>query len=198
MVRHAAAHYQPITWPHAFAMIAEELNRLDSPDQACFYTSGKTTNEPAFLLQLFARQFGTNNLPDCSNMCHESSGVAMVGATTGIASLGWNIYSKITANRPKLVVKAYANMVQMPPPPKNPRFLRITVQNIGTAPTITNVEFYRVIPRWKRLLYRLHLKKRGEEIHAIINDYRGAQIPHELEVGSEWVTLMEQEGARIG
>jgi len=79
MVRHAGAtHYQPITWPEAFAMIAEELNRLDSPDQACFYTSGKTTNEPAFLLQLFARQFGTNNLPDCSNMCHESSGVAMV------------------------------------------------------------------------------------------------------------------------
>src|SRR5271167_1419725 len=79
MVRHAnATHYQPITWPEAFAMIAEELNRLDSPDQASFYTSGKTTNEPAFLLQLFARQFGTNNLPDCSNMCHESSGVAMV------------------------------------------------------------------------------------------------------------------------
>ena len=64
-------------------MIAEELNGLESPDQACFYTSGKTTNEPAFLLQLFARQFGTNNLPDCSNMCHESSGVAMV-ATLGV------------------------------------------------------------------------------------------------------------------
>lgn len=79
MVRNGGAtYYQPIKWPEAFAMIAEELNRLDSPDQACFYTSGKTTNEPAFLLQLFARQFGTNNLPDCSNMCHESSGVAMV------------------------------------------------------------------------------------------------------------------------
>jgi anaerobic selenocysteine-containing dehydrogenase len=72
MVRHAnATHYQPIAWSDAFAMIAEELNDLDSPDQASFYTSGKTTNEPAFLLQLFARQFGTNNLPDCSNMCHE-------------------------------------------------------------------------------------------------------------------------------
>src|SRR5271155_4599477 len=84
MVRHAnATHYQPITWPDAFAMIAEELNGLDSPNQASFYTSGKTTNEPAFLLQLFARQFGTNNLPDCSNMCHESSGVALV-ETLGI------------------------------------------------------------------------------------------------------------------
>jgi molybdopterin-dependent oxidoreductase alpha subunit len=84
MVRHAnATHYQPITWSDAFAMIAEELNGLDSPNQASFYTSGKTTNEPAFLLQLFARQFGTNNLPDCSNMCHESSGVAM-GETLGV------------------------------------------------------------------------------------------------------------------
>jgi molybdopterin-dependent oxidoreductase alpha subunit len=91
MVRHAnATHYQPITWPEAFAMIAEELNGLDSPDQASFYTSGKTTNEPAFLLQLFARQLGTNNLPDCSNMCHESSGVAMVetlGVGKGAATL---------------------------------------------------------------------------------------------------------------
>ena len=79
MVRHAnAAYYQPVTWPDAFSMIADELNRLDSPNQACFYTSGKTTNEPAFLPQLFAREFGTNNLPDCSNMCHESSGVSMV------------------------------------------------------------------------------------------------------------------------
>jgi anaerobic selenocysteine-containing dehydrogenase len=79
MVRHKdATHYKPITWQEAFAMIAEDLNSLDSPDQASFYTSGKTTNEPAFLLQLFARQLGTNNLPDCSNMCHESSGVAMV------------------------------------------------------------------------------------------------------------------------
>ncbi|MGA2430148.1 MAG: FdhF/YdeP family oxidoreductase [Candidatus Acidiferrum sp.] len=91
MVRHAnATHYQPITWSEAFAMIAQELNTLDSPDQASFYTSGKTTNEPAFLLQLFARQFGTNNLPDCSNMCHESSGVAMVetlGVGKGAATL---------------------------------------------------------------------------------------------------------------
>jgi molybdopterin-dependent oxidoreductase alpha subunit len=91
MVRHAnSTHYQPITWPEAFRMIAEELNGLDSPNQASFYTSGKTTNEPAFLLQLFARQFGTNNLPDCSNMCHESSGVSMVetlGIGKGTATL---------------------------------------------------------------------------------------------------------------
>jgi molybdopterin-dependent oxidoreductase alpha subunit len=91
MVRHAnATHYQPISWPEAFSMIADELNHLDSPDQAAFYTSGKTTNEPAFLLQLFARQFGTNNLPDCSNMCHESSGLALtetLGIGKGVATL---------------------------------------------------------------------------------------------------------------
>jgi hypothetical protein len=120
--------------------------------------------------------------------------VAWIGATTGIASLIWNIYTKITANRPKLIVRAYANMVQMPPPPGNPKFLRITVQNIGTSTTtITNLEFHKLIPLWKRILYRLRLKKRGEEIRAIMVDYRGPQMPHKLEVGSEWVALMEQE-----
>ena len=58
-------------------MIAEELTSLEDPDQAIFYTSGRTSNEAAFLWQLLARSLGTNNLPDCSNMCHESSGVAL-------------------------------------------------------------------------------------------------------------------------
>ena len=58
-------------------MIAEELRALASPDEAVFYTSGRTSNEAAFLYQLFVRQFGTNNLPDCSNMCHESTSVAL-------------------------------------------------------------------------------------------------------------------------
>lgn len=72
-----ADHYQPITWDEAFAVVADQLNQLDSPDQAVFYTSGRTSNEAAFLYQLFVRAYGTNNLPDCSNMCHESSGVAL-------------------------------------------------------------------------------------------------------------------------
>ncbi|TGD81868.1 FdhF/YdeP family oxidoreductase [Hymenobacter wooponensis] len=70
-------HYSPIEWSEAFQIIGRELNALDSPDEAVFYTSGKVPNEPAFLFQLFAKQFGTNNLPDCSNMCHESSGAAL-------------------------------------------------------------------------------------------------------------------------
>ncbi len=77
------SHYQPITWDDAFKKIAHHLNALSSPDEAIFYTSGRTGNEAAFLYQLFVRQFGTNNLPDCSNMCHESSGVAL-NETLGI------------------------------------------------------------------------------------------------------------------
>ncbi|MEP7076573.1 MAG: FdhF/YdeP family oxidoreductase [Acidobacteriota bacterium] len=77
ILRKGATHYTPISWEEAFALIAGELNALDSPDEAIFYTSGRTSNEAAFLYQLFVRQFGTNNLPDCSNMCHESSGTAL-------------------------------------------------------------------------------------------------------------------------
>ncbi|MEX2208956.1 MAG: FdhF/YdeP family oxidoreductase [Myxococcota bacterium] len=69
--------YEPIGWDGAFARIAEHLRGLRSPDEAIFYTSGRTSNEAAFLWQLFARAFGTNNLPDCSNMCHESSGTGL-------------------------------------------------------------------------------------------------------------------------
>ncbi|MGY5081243.1 FdhF/YdeP family oxidoreductase [Streptomyces nigrescens] len=78
-----ADHYEPVTWERAFDIIGEELTALDSPDEAVFYTSGRTSNEAAFLYQLFAREFGTNNLPDCSNMCHESSGSALT-ETIGI------------------------------------------------------------------------------------------------------------------
>jgi len=76
-IEKGATHYAPISWDDAFKKIATHLNKLPSPDEAVFYTSGRTSNEAAFLYQLFVREFGTNNLPDCSNMCHESSGVAL-------------------------------------------------------------------------------------------------------------------------
>jgi molybdopterin-dependent oxidoreductase alpha subunit len=85
-----ATHYEPIGWDDAFELLAAELNSLNYPDQAIFYTSGRTSNEAAFLYQLFVRQFGTNNLPDCSNMCHESSGSALsetVGVGKGTVTL---------------------------------------------------------------------------------------------------------------
>src|ERR1044072_7794040 len=75
--RRGSDHYEPIAWGGAFDLIGEELRALPSPDGAVFYTSGRTSNEAAFLYGLFARQFGTNNLPDCSNMCHESSGTGL-------------------------------------------------------------------------------------------------------------------------
>ena len=71
------SHYQPVSWDDAFKIIANEIYQLENPDDCIFYTSGRTSNEAAFLWQLLARWYGTNNLPDCSNMCHESSGVAL-------------------------------------------------------------------------------------------------------------------------
>ena len=85
-----SSHYEPIEWDDAFSLIASHLNSLASPDEAVFYTSGRTSNEAAFLYQLFVRKFGTNNLPDCSNMCHESSGAGLnetIGVGKGTVSL---------------------------------------------------------------------------------------------------------------
>lgn len=90
VLRKGSDHYERISWDDAFAMIAGVLNSLASPDHAIFYTSGRTSNEAAFLYQLFVRQFGTNNLPDCSNMCHESSGLALkevIGVGKGTVKL---------------------------------------------------------------------------------------------------------------
>jgi len=82
--------YQRIAWDGAFALIARELNALPDPNLASFYTSGRTSNEAAFLYQLFVRQYGTNNFPDCSNMCHEPSGSALwptIGVGKGTVTL---------------------------------------------------------------------------------------------------------------
>ncbi len=90
-----ATHYKPIDWADAFQLIADQLNALNSPDEAIFYTSGRTSNEAAFLYQLFVRMYGTNNMPDCSNMCHESTSVAL-GDSIGLgkASVRYEDYEK--------------------------------------------------------------------------------------------------------
>jgi molybdopterin-dependent oxidoreductase alpha subunit len=90
LLSRGSTHYEPVSWDDAFELLADELNSLNYPDQAIFYTSGRTSNEAAFLYQLFVRQFGTNNLPDCSNMCHESSGSALsetIGVGKGTVTL---------------------------------------------------------------------------------------------------------------
>jgi molybdopterin-dependent oxidoreductase alpha subunit len=88
--REGATHYTPIDWADAFRLVGSTLRGLNDPDEAVFYTSGRTSNEAAFLYQLFVRAFGTNNLPDCSNMCHESTSVALaevIGIGKGSVSL---------------------------------------------------------------------------------------------------------------
>ncbi|MGB0991480.1 MAG: FdhF/YdeP family oxidoreductase [Akkermansiaceae bacterium] len=90
VLREGASHYEPISWDDAFALLGGTLRGLEHPDEAVFYTSGRASNEAAFLYQLFTRHYGTNNLPDCSNMCHESSGTAMkqsVGVGKGTVTL---------------------------------------------------------------------------------------------------------------
>jgi formate dehydrogenase major subunit len=112
--RPGGTHYEPIEWDEAFALAASHLNALGSPDEAAFYTSGRASNEAAFVYQLFVRAFGTNNLPDCSNMCHESSGVALID-TIGI---GKGSVSLEDLYRAELIVLAGQN-----PGTNHPRML---------------------------------------------------------------------------
>ncbi|MER6771184.1 FdhF/YdeP family oxidoreductase [Streptomyces bacillaris] len=125
-----ADRYEAITWERAFGIIAEELTALDSPDEALFYTSGRTSNEAAFLLQLFAREFGTNNLPDCSNMCHESSGSAL-SETIGI---GKGSVSLEDIHRADLIIVAGQN-----PGTNHPRMLSALEKAKGAGARIISV-----------------------------------------------------------
>ena len=90
VLKEGSEYYEQLSWDEAFNAISLELSKLNSPNEAIFYTSGRTSNEAAYLWQLLARSFGTNNLPDCSNMCHESSGVALsqsIGVGKGTVKL---------------------------------------------------------------------------------------------------------------
>ncbi|NJQ02198.1 FdhF/YdeP family oxidoreductase [Streptomyces zingiberis] len=107
-------HYEPVSWDRAFDIVAEELRALGSPDEALFYTSGRTSNEAAFLYQLFARALGTNNLPDCSNLCHESSGEAL----TETIGVGKGSVLLEDLNRADLIIVAGQN-----PGTNHPRML---------------------------------------------------------------------------
>jgi molybdopterin-dependent oxidoreductase alpha subunit len=94
----ASDKYEPISWEDAFTMVGGALRGLDSPHQASFYTSGRLSNEATFLYQLWVREFGTNNLPDCSNMCHEASGRALAAAIgTGKGTVDLNDWEQADA-----------------------------------------------------------------------------------------------------
>ncbi|MGJ0121577.1 FdhF/YdeP family oxidoreductase [Williamsia sp. MIQD14] len=116
VLREGDTHYRPIDWDDAYALIADELAAQSSPDESVFYTSGRTSNEAAFTYQLLARSLGTNNLPDCSNMCHESSGHAL-STTIGI---GKGSVSVLDVENADLIVIAGQN-----PGTNHPRMLSI-------------------------------------------------------------------------
>ncbi|MFW6775506.1 FdhF/YdeP family oxidoreductase [Nocardioides sp. CPCC 205120] len=109
-----ATHYRPVSWEEAYDVVAEEVARLSSPDELVFYTSGRTSNEAAFCWQLLARGLGTNNLPDCSNMCHESSGSAL----TETIGIGKGSVSLLDVETAELVIVAGQN-----PGTNHPRML---------------------------------------------------------------------------
>jgi molybdopterin-dependent oxidoreductase alpha subunit len=116
VLRPGDTHYRAIEWDDAYRLIADELNSLGSPDEAVFYTSGRTSNEAAFVYQLLVRSFGTNNLPDCSNMCHESSGAALT-ESIGIGKGSVTVEDLINAD---LIVIAGQN-----PGTNHPRMLSV-------------------------------------------------------------------------
>ncbi|WP_410589645.1 FdhF/YdeP family oxidoreductase [Amycolatopsis sp. lyj-23] len=130
VLREGASHYEPISWDDAFALVAGELKALSNPDEAIFYTSGRTSNEAAFLYQLLVRSFGTNNLPDCSNMCHESSGAAL-SATTGV---GKGSVSLADIHRADLVVVVGQN-----PGTNHPRMLSALEEAKGNGAKVIAV-----------------------------------------------------------
>ncbi len=125
-----ADHYVPIDWDRAFDLIAAELTALPSPDRATFYTSGRTSNEAAFVYQLMVRAFGTNNLPDCSNMCHESSGAAL-GETLGVG--------KGTVSLEDLVEADLILVVGQNPGTNHPRMLTTLAEAVRAGTTIVSI-----------------------------------------------------------
>ncbi|GHC48131.1 FdhF/YdeP family oxidoreductase [Roseibacillus persicicus] len=125
-----ATHYRPASWEETFEVLAEELNACASPHDAIFYTSGRASNEAAFLYQLFVRQFGTNNLPDCSNMCHESSGSAL-NETIGIG--------KGTVTLEEIETTDCVMVVGQNPGTNHPRMLTSLEQTVKNGGTIISV-----------------------------------------------------------
>jgi molybdopterin-dependent oxidoreductase alpha subunit len=146
-------HYRPIGWDDAYRLIADELRALASPDEALFYTSGRTSNEAAFLYQLMVRSFGTNNLPDCSNMCHESSGTAL----TESIGIGKGSVTVEDVTRADLIVIAGQN-----PGTNHPRMLSVLEQAKANGAKIIAVN-----PLPEAGLIRF---KDPQKVHGVVGD----------------------------
>ncbi|KSZ56611.1 hypothetical protein Z045_22725 [Rhodococcus pyridinivorans KG-16] len=161
IVRPGSDHYEPIGWDEAYAVIAEHLRAVADPDEAIFYTSGRTSNEAAFVYQLMIRAFGTNNMPDCSNMCHESSGTALA-ETIGI---GKGSVSVTDLEHADLIIVAGQN-----PGTNHPRMLSVLEKAKANGAKVIAVN-----PLPEAGLLRF---KDPQKVHGVVGD--GAQITDEF------------------
>ena len=161
IVRPGSDHYEPIDWNEAYAVIADHLRTLPDPNEAVFYTSGRTSNEAAFVYQLMIRAFGTNNMPDCSNMCHESSGTAL-SETIGI---GKGSVSVTDLEHADLILIAGQN-----PGTNHPRMLSVLEKAKANGAKVIAVN-----PLPEAGLLRF---KDPQKVHGVIGD--GAAITDEL------------------
>ena len=153
VLRPGSDHYLPISWDESFQLIADELTALADPDEALFYTSGRTSNEAAFLYQLLVRSFGTNNLPDCSNMCHESSGTALVESI----GIGKGSVSVLDVEHADLILIAGQN-----PGTNHPRMLSVLEKAKAKGATIIAVN-----PLPEAGLMRF---KDPQKVHGVVGD----------------------------
>ncbi len=189
VLRQGETHYQPVSWDLAFAMIGRELNAISSPDEAAFYTSGRTSNEAAFLYQLFARQFGTNNLPDCSNMCHESSGSAL-SETIGI---GKGTVKLEDFDKAQVIVVIGQN-----PGTNHPRMLTALQSAVRKGAKVVSINPLREagLLRFKHPQEVLRLLGKGGELSSLFLQVRvNGDVPLLQGVGKE---LLEAEARKPG
>ncbi|MGJ5670178.1 FdhF/YdeP family oxidoreductase [Rhodococcus aetherivorans] len=189
IIRPGGAHYEPIGWDEAYAVIAEHLRALPSPDEAIFYTSGRTSNEAAFVYQLMIRSFGTNNMPDCSNMCHESSGTAL----TETIGIGKGSVSVTDLEDADLILIAGQN-----PGTNHPRMLSVLEKAKANGATVIAIN-----PLPEAGLLRF---KDPQKVNGVLGD--GAQIADEflqIRIGGDQALfqglaklLLEEEDRRPG
>ena len=183
--------FEPVSWGDAFERVGEALRALDSPDRAVFYTSGRTSNEAAFLYQLFARQLGTNNLPDCSNMCHESSGTGL----TEVIGFGKGTVGLDDFDRADLILVVGQN-----PGSNHPRMLTVLQRAARRGCRIVSINPLREpgIVRFKHPQEVFRLLGRGTRIaERFIRVRVGGDVALLKGVMKELLALDAQTGGRV-
>ena len=224
MIKHPhATHYEPISWDAAFAETASQLRGLDDPNEAVFYTSGRTSNEAAFLFQLMVRCFGTNNLPDCSNMCHEPTSFALdasIGVGKGTVHLDDFAKADVIlivgqnpgSNHPRMLTtlekakRSGASIIAINPLPeagllrfKNPQKLRGVV---GSGTKLADIHLpirlggdQALFQLWNRWMVQRNREQPGTTDRAFIRDYTsGYEVMVENLMAVDEASLLESTG----